>query len=614
MDDGHNRLASAGDVVKIWDADSMTLLEQFNPHGGHRVAQVCWTSNNQHVVSAGCGGDKLAVTSLKSPHATLLELAHGKRQTRVSLSWSSQLLASGGLDRCVHIWDLKSARLLRSLKDHTDEVTCVAFNSNDSLVASGSAGGHLLLYSLTTNTACKPFGPGGQRPVRDLAASRLKRSLLGSVSDDGSLSLWDANAQKELHVFRGAHKAPGSGVAFSPANELLLVSVGLDKKIVCYDAASKITLLTIRTESPLTSVDFTPDGSGLLAGSAQGRIFRYDLRNNSAPAGVTSAHDTPVTCLRFRCAAPRHKSGKTSSCRVSGTKSSACKLSGGHPGPAPAASRVNAGGAGARVADGDAAGQEGAEPLPAVGRNSLDMFSPLRQGAGSPSDETFAAARATLPSEEAGLPQLTGRSSLDMFSPLRESRATGDCGAPGTASAGRAFRPRSAFRTPSIREEEPDAAVDPAEASRGVSPGPERRGQTPPTDRRPSPPFALELSPRGQDDVGAQLDRDSDSAATAPGPSPVVDVSPAVSAGGARAPFSSVQLDIITDIIREQLDELRDACHKDIINLQVEMVRQFCIQLNEFHALMSAHLAAREALLRENERLKEENLRLKTNY
>ncbi|XP_061532370.1 protein NEDD1 isoform X9 [Phycodurus eques] len=389
MDDALSRLASTGDVVKIWDADSMTLLEQFNPHVGHQVARACWTSNNQHVVSAGSGGDKLAVTSLKSPHAALLELAHGKRQTRVSLSTSSQLVASGGLDRCVHIWDLKTARLLRSLKDHTDEVTCVAFNSNDSLVASGSASGHLALYSLTTNTVCKPFGPGGQQPVRDLAASRLKRSLLASVSDDGSLSLWDANAQKELHAFRGAHKAPGSGVAFSPANELLLVSVGLDKKIVCYDAASKIILLTIRTESPLTSVDFIPDGSGLLAGSAQGQIFRYDLRNNSAPTGVTPAHDTAVTCLRFRCAAPRHKSGKTSSSGVSGPKSSACKLSSGHLSPAPASRsspHINAGGAGAQVAERDAAGQKGAEPLPAtekfssVGRNSLDMFSPLRQG------------------------------------------------------------------------------------------------------------------------------------------------------------------------------------------------------------------------------------------
>lgn len=45
MDDV-TRLMSTGDTVKIWDADSMTLLEQFNPHSGsHPVAQACWMAN-----------------------------------------------------------------------------------------------------------------------------------------------------------------------------------------------------------------------------------------------------------------------------------------------------------------------------------------------------------------------------------------------------------------------------------------------------------------------------------------------------------------------------------------------------------------------------------------
>ena len=68
----------------------------------------------------------------------------------------------------------------------------------------------------------------------------VKRSLMGSVSDSGTVVLWDSNTQRELHVFDGAHKAPGSGISFSPSSDLLVVSVGLDKKIVCYDTASKM--------------------------------------------------------------------------------------------------------------------------------------------------------------------------------------------------------------------------------------------------------------------------------------------------------------------------------------------------------------------------------------
>ncbi|XP_077425233.1 protein NEDD1 isoform X2 [Vanacampus margaritifer] len=611
-------LMSTGDAVKIWDADSMTLLEHFNPHSGsHAVAQACWTANNQHVVSASSSGDKIAVSSVKSTGVPLLELAQGKGQTCVSLSWSSQFLASGGLDRCVHIWDLKTSRLQRSLKDHADEVTCVSFNANDSLLASGSAGGHLVLYSLTTNTSGKAFGHGSQQPVRDLGLSCLKRSLLGSVSDGGWLTLWDANTQKELHAFRGAHKAPGSAVAFSPASELLVVSVGLDKKIVCYDTASKIVLRCIRTESPLTAVAFTPDGSGVLVGSTQGHVLRYDLRNSGAPTRVTPAHATSVTSLRFQCAAARHKSGKASSTRVSGAKSSTSKVSGGHLSPAPSSSpHINAGvAATAQAANRDAGGQQGAEHLAttekfsSVGRNSLDMFSPLRHDAGSPptsADETSGAAQASLLCKEAGLPSLLGRGSLDMFSPLREDQ--GADAAHRKPSVGRLLRPASVFQTPSIKEEPADAD-DPAKAEL------EGEGQTPPSSSQPAnpshpaPPFTPELSVRANG-IQAQLDYDS----------PVHEAPPesatgATAAGVAEAaPFSSVQMNVITNIIHQSLDELRDACHRDVINLQVEMIRQFCIQLNEFHALMSGLHSANEALLQENQRLREENLRLKTNY
>lgn len=85
---------------------------------------------------------------------------------------------------------------------------------------------------------------------------------------------------------------------------------------------------------------------------------------------------------------------------------------------------------------------------------------------------------------------------------------------------------------------------------------------------------------------------------------------------------------------------LRNACHKDIINLQVEMIRQFYIQLvrqicpsfplmvrcdflffydsvfvlqTEIHSLIEKY-SVNESLVEEIERLREENRRLRANY
>ncbi|XP_045894173.1 protein NEDD1 isoform X1 [Micropterus dolomieu] len=658
------RLVSTGDCVKIWDAVSMAPLEQFNPHSvSHPVAQACWSSNNQYLVSASSSGDKLVVSSLKSSPVPVVELADGKKQTRACLSSSSQFLVSGGLDHCVHIWDLKTKRLHRSLKDHKEEVTCVSFNANDSCVVSGSTSGDLVLHSLTTNLSGKAFGHGSDQPIHDLRLSTLKRSLLGSVSDSGTVVLWDANTQKELHVFDGAHKAPGSGLAFSPASELLVVSVGLDKKIICFDTASKIVLRSIRVDSPLTSVDFTPDGTGLVVGSTQGKIYHYDLRNSSTPTRITVAHKTSVTCLRFQSSS-RHKSSKLGSSKTSSMKRSSTKLLNSQPDPAPSTGPTpprhltsTAGGAGAEVMSREAEGQQGTEQLPAVekfscvGRNSLDFFSPVREDSrtqGTTGDAQFGRTHVTsleMLSRDGEGQQLTGRDSLDMFSPVRDDFYSGanshrktPLGTSLLASGGRCYSPLSVFQTPpSIREEEPGSAVaaEPCDSRKsdqaGSSSGLEGECQATPTPpqqtnrSQPAPSFStLEPSLWRPNGIQAQLSSDSPvqgaPPTTATGPALLAAVSSSLSQNIAEvvgqagaAPFTSLQIHFIQNMIHETLEDLRDACHRDIVNLQVEMIRQFYIQLNEMHCLMERY-SVNESLVEEIERLKEENRRLRTNY
>ncbi|XP_026167096.1 protein NEDD1 isoform X2 [Mastacembelus armatus] len=655
------RLVSTGDCVKIWDVVSMVPLEQFTPHDiSHPVAQACWSSNNQYLVSASSGGDKLVVSSLKTTPVPLVELAEGKKQTRVCLSSSSQFLVSGGLDHCVHIWDLKTKRLHRSLKDHKEEVTCVSFNANDSYIASGSTSGDLVLHSLTTNLSSKAFGHGSNQPIHDLRLSMLKRSLLGSVSDSGTVVLWDANTQKELHVFDSAHKAPGSGLAFSPASELLVVSVGLDKKIVCFDTASKIILRSIRVDSPLTSVDFTLDGTGLVVGSTQGKIYQYDLRNSSAPTRITVAHKTSVTCLRFQSNS-RHKSSKLGSTRISSSKRSSTKLSSSQQdstpssGPAPYRQVTGTGGAGVEGMSREAEGQQGTEQLPVVekvssaGRNSLDIFSPARDDSRTPGttgDTLFGRTHGPsleMVSREGEGQQVIGRASLDIFSPVRDSHSSSSShrktplGTLGT-SAGQCYSPLSVFQTPQpIKEEEtlPAATAEPRDSrksDKNSNSSLEGGGQTTPTSSpqtnqsQPAPPFFTpEPSLRRANGIQAQLSYDTPvqtapPTSTAAGPALSAAMSSSLSQNivevvgqGGAAPLTSLQIHFIQNMIHETLEDFRDTCHRDIVNLQVEMVRQFYIQLNEIHSLIEKY-SVNESLVEEIEKLREENRRLKANY
>ncbi|XP_007238149.2 protein NEDD1 [Astyanax mexicanus] len=667
------RLVSSGDCLKIWDSASMTVVEQFNPHSAtHPLAQVCWSSSNQYIVSASSIGDKLVVTSLKSSPVPVMELAEGKKQTRVALNSTSQFLVSGGLDNTVNIWDLKTKRLHRSLKDHKEEVTCVSFNGGDSYIASGSTSGDIILHSITTNLSSKPFGHGPNEPVHDLKYSLIKRSLLGSVSDSGSVVLWDANTQKEVHTFEGAHKAPASGLSFSPANDLLFITVGLDKKIVCYDTASKIIFRSKQVESPLTAVDFTPDGAGLVVGSTQGRIYMYDLRNLSAPIKTTTAHKTSVTCIRFQHSNTRLKTSKTVSSKVSSTQSKRISVKLGQnqqSGPPTPTSTVpssmpvlenlseNLGNTG-DVSSKEAEGQHSLDKFSSVGRNSLslDVFSPVadglkthgfsgdtptsRNGGSSSADLFFREAEGQHGSDKFKV----GRNSLDIFSPVRDdyksyrmsdassgkkdldflpqyhgsAQRKNPLGTPGS----RCYSPLSAVQTPpAIKEEEPVTTMPPhTDAQNSVmmekTNGPRTDVMTTPPASQTAhiqqsvPPFNTP-EPSQRREVPTQLTYDSP--VNSSQPVPAAEAAAASAAGSGGAPLTSVQMNFVRNMIHEALEDFRDTCHRDIINLQVEMVRQFYIQLNEIHGLIERY-SVNDSLVEEIEKLKEENRRLRANY
>ncbi|MBN3272594.1 NEDD1 protein, partial [Polyodon spathula] len=662
------RLVSSGEDIKIWNSSSMTVVDQFNPHAStHPVSRVCWSTNNilhtlrQWLIKYACSsGDKIVVSSCKSSPVPVLDLAEGKRQTCVNLNSTSQFIVSGGLDNTVNIWDLKSKKLHRSLKDHKDVVTCVSFNGNDSYIASGSTSGEIILHSITTNLSSTPFGHGSTQPIQDLKYSSVKKSLMGSVSDSGTVVLWDANTQKPQHTFESAHKAPACGLCFSPANELLFVTVGLDKRIICYDTSSKKVLRGMVAESPLTAIDFMPDGAVLAVGSSRGKIYLYDLRMLTSPVKTVSAHKTSVQCLKFQHSPSQTKASVCSSLTYKrATVQSSTREALQKP-AAPAAQHTSGTPASGERGDGRQHNSEmprstsldvfpsketdslksinrfpSLEKFDTVGRNSLsDVLSPVRDGLDFLSQFTSG-----LPARRAPLGTSAVQTSpFNMFGdspqPVREEEeepkrsqaqlglqdtktvlhasTTSTCSHPpllcvkqGAHSCSIMYLINTVSRIMAMLQTdflmcvqskissssttEPVSMNTPGMLASFKSPDMREKDvqyESPVNGALPSVPMASSLSERIADTIG------SDSSS---------------------APLTSIQIHFIRNMIQETLEDFRESCHRDIVNLQVEMIRQFYIQLNEIHSLIERY-SVTDVLVAEIEKLKEENKKLRTSF
>ncbi|KAB5538760.1 hypothetical protein DKX38_016293 [Salix brachista] len=143
------------------------------------------------------------------------------------------------------------------------------YNCKDEHLASISLSGDLILHSLASGARATELKDPHEQVLRVLDYSRVSRHLLVTAGDDGSVHLFV--------YWLNQHSAPTVGIGFSPSNDKIIASVGLDKKLYTY-------------ETPFSSLAFRDDGLVLAAGTSSGRVVFYDVRGKPQPFTVLRAY------------------------------------------------------------------------------------------------------------------------------------------------------------------------------------------------------------------------------------------------------------------------------------------------------------------------------------
>ncbi|KAF3778413.1 hypothetical protein EJ110_NYTH43505 [Nymphaea thermarum] len=125
------------------------------------------------------------------------------------------------------------------------------------------------------------------------------KNYLASTDYDGVVQLWDANSGQGFMNF-GEHQKRAWSVDFSVTDPTKLASGSDDCSVKLWSIKEKNSISTIRNHANVCCVQFSPYSTHLLSfGSADYKVFCYDLRNTRVPWCTLAGHEKAVSYVKF---------------------------------------------------------------------------------------------------------------------------------------------------------------------------------------------------------------------------------------------------------------------------------------------------------------------------
>ncbi len=267
--DASHTYATAGEI-REWSLSANSANSMIYRQSSPKPATANYYSGFRSLALAPDGlsvavpdGSKLQVVDRKTRRVKWTAQGHNDFVMAVAYSPDGRILASGGLDKVVKLWDSDSGKLIATLADHEWGVLTLAFSPDGRTLAAGCGDDRAPDWSRRTH---------GELRLWDVPTNRLSRTI-PVTSSVGS-------------------------VDYSSDGRWLAVGM-FDGSLVVVDTRDhRTTRIEAPSSSPINCVRFSPDATSLASASADGRVRLWEAGSGSEIA-TYRGHRGSVDCLAF---------------------------------------------------------------------------------------------------------------------------------------------------------------------------------------------------------------------------------------------------------------------------------------------------------------------------
>jgi WD40 repeat protein len=304
-------IASSGDdrSVRLWNADTGASIKTIKNHAELEVEDCAFSPDGKQIVSAGWDST-LKITNIASGETIHTLSGHEGSGYAIDgrlilgavhtcdFSPLGDRIVSGGRDKTIRIWDVRTGSQLHALEGHNGSVQDCEYSPDARLIAS-VGGDNLILWEAQS----------GQL-VHEIKAVSLSGSFNAcAFSPDGAsvlaskgnfVGLWDATSGETIQVYRG-HSDLAYSCDVSPDGSWA-ASASADGEVILWELNSARITARILLPGLLHDIAFHPFEPKLVCCGAGGAVYRLEIAGISY-GPIVVAPGRQKSALHLRCPA-----------------------------------------------------------------------------------------------------------------------------------------------------------------------------------------------------------------------------------------------------------------------------------------------------------------------
>ena len=271
---------------------SMTNAVAFSPEGetcltgSNESTTFLWNSKTGELLKAFKENQLLLKTTPSAPAS--------KWVTSVAYNKTGVMIALGGHDAFIYLWNLKTGELVRTIPAQ-NAISSLAFSPDENTILIGQETTTPVLVSLHTGEIVTTF-TGHTRPITSVAFSHDGEKCL-TGSKDTTACLWNSKTGTMITVFK-RHTGSITSVALSPDGEKCLT--GSKDTTVCMWNSKTGQLLFFKNLGFIdtcTTLSFSPNGRSFLTGTESFEVCLWSSTTGERLAYFRGEY--PITSAAF---------------------------------------------------------------------------------------------------------------------------------------------------------------------------------------------------------------------------------------------------------------------------------------------------------------------------